>query len=238
MISEWFYSNGVQRWGPVTQDELHQLIASGQILPTFLVWRSGMPDWVEARSMPSLFPGGSLHHPRELDPLEARWSPLETRWPDDQTIDDRDGDGRSEPGVRKHDVRFRRSRRRIDPDEDDFEIRTRRPRKPGNVTSVGVMLLVGGILGILTTIGLAIGSFGVCCLWPGLILELVWSILAIIRGSNIMNEDSQGPPRTLLILQIICIINGDFVNCILGIVGLSMLNDPKVETYYRSRGFY
>jgi hypothetical protein len=76
-----------------------------------------------------------------------------------------------------------------------------------------------------------------CCLWPGVYFELVWAILALIRGINMLNQDDQGPPKTLAILQIICIANGDVINCVLGIVSLVMLNDPQVQAYYRRKGF-
>ena len=52
-----------------------------------------------------------------------------------------------------------------------------------------------------------------------------------------LNKDDQGPPRTLAVLQIICIVNLDVINCVLGIIALVMLNAPEVVSYYRKKGF-
>lgn len=127
----------------------------------------------------------------------------------------------------------RRGRRRDDDDEDDY-----RPsrRKPSQIQSIGVMLLIGGIMAVLTSLGLGVGSTGLCCLWPGTYYELVYGILAIVRGSQMMGaNDPADPPRGTLIMAIITIVNLDVLNLILGIVGLSMLNAPEVADYYARR---
>jgi hypothetical protein len=124
----------------------------------------------------------------------------------------------------------RRSRRSEDEDE-EYEPRRRRSRKPGEVTGIGVMLLSGGIVALL--MGAMVGV-SLCCLWPVSYLSLVWGVLAIIRGSQMLGprDDLQGPPRVLLVLQVVLILNGDVINCVLGIVGLVLLNNPAVRDYY------
>jgi hypothetical protein len=132
------------------------------------------------------------------------------------------------------------SRRRRPPQDDaDDGHQPRRSRKPGEIAVLGGMLLGGGIYALVQSAGLAFGSAFICCLWPGIYLALVWGILAIIRGSQMLGKnDLQGPPRTLLILQILMILNADVINCVLGIVGLTLLNNPAVRDYYeRRRGF-
>ncbi len=42
----WFYLIGSQQVGPVTQQQLLQLSAAGQITPETLVWRDGFDNWV------------------------------------------------------------------------------------------------------------------------------------------------------------------------------------------------
>lgn len=125
--------------------------------------------------------------------------------------------------------RVRRSRRYED-DDSDHEPR-RRSRKPGEVTGLGVMLLSGGIVALL--MGAMVG-LSLCCLWPVSYLSLVWGVLAIVRGSQMLGprDDLQGPPRVLLVLQVVLILNGDVINCVLGIVGLVLLNNPDVRDYY------
>jgi Domain of unknown function (DUF4190)/GYF domain 2 len=46
-MSDWFYSKDNQQAGPVSDSELHALVAAGRILPTTLVWRDGMVKWLE-----------------------------------------------------------------------------------------------------------------------------------------------------------------------------------------------
>jgi hypothetical protein len=226
----WFYSVGDTRQGPVTEDDLKALAADGRLKPSDLVWKDGMADWVEARTVPTLFPPRA--EPRRDD--EDRPS----RRRRDEYDDDRPG-RRGRRDDEMDDDRPRVRRRDDDRYEDDEDERPRKLQKPGQVQAVGIMMLVGGILGVLTALGLGIAAIPtvICCFWPGIYLELVVGILLIIRGVNMMNQDDQGPPRTLAILQILFILNLDIVNCVLGVVGLIMLNDPKVEEYYRRRGF-
>jgi DNA-directed RNA polymerase subunit RPC12/RpoP len=122
--------------------------------------------------------------------------------------------------------RRRRTRRSVEYD-DGYG---RRSRKPGEVAAIGGMLLGGGIVALVMA---GIVGLSACCLWPVSWLSLVWGILAIIRGSQMLGRDDlQGPPRVLLILQIVLILNGDVINCVLGIVGLVLLNNPAVRGYY------
>jgi ribosomal protein L37AE/L43A len=140
--------------------------------------------------------------------------------------------------------RRRRSLRREEDDEDDDDDRPRRRRtrrsrrdtRPGGISTVGGLMLGGGIYGLIYVIGCGAGSVGFCCFWPGLWLQLVWSVLAIVRGAAMLNQDDrQGPPNTLVILQIISIVNFDIINMILGIVALVNLNDDRVKEYYAQR---
>jgi hypothetical protein len=41
----WYYSEGNQQRGPVSEQEFQQLASTGTIQPATLVWREGMPDW-------------------------------------------------------------------------------------------------------------------------------------------------------------------------------------------------
>ena len=83
------------------------------------------------------------------------------------------------------------------------------------------MMLVGGILGLIAMLSYLAATFCFILVWPGFYFEFVISILLIIRGINMLNKDDQGPPRTLAVLQIICIVNLDVINCVLGIIALT-----------------
>lgn len=46
------------RQGPVSLNQLKQLVAVEQIGPSDLVWKEGMVDWIESINVSGLFPGG------------------------------------------------------------------------------------------------------------------------------------------------------------------------------------
>ncbi len=120
--------------------------------------------------------------------------------------------------------RRRSSRRR---DDDDY------PSKPSQIQTLGIFLLIGGIIACLYTVGLGLGTY---CLWPGAYYELVFGIMAIVKGSQLLGQKvPPTPPRGLLIMAIITIINCDVLNLVFGIVGLTMLSAPEVVAYYNRR---
>jgi hypothetical protein len=63
----WFYTSTGVQLGPISEDALRALAASGRLLPTDLVWREGMPAWQPAASIPGLMssapPGSPLPPP-------------------------------------------------------------------------------------------------------------------------------------------------------------------------------
>ncbi len=52
----WFFEHDGQKLGPFNLLELQARTARKQILPDTKVWASGMPEWIEARNLPMLFP--------------------------------------------------------------------------------------------------------------------------------------------------------------------------------------
>jgi hypothetical protein len=72
MAIEYFYTqNGQAAPTPVSAEQLRQLAASGQLLPTDMIWKEGMPLWVPASSLKGLF--GSTRPPSgEVANAEAR----------------------------------------------------------------------------------------------------------------------------------------------------------------------
>ena len=231
MNPDWFYSVGDSRQGPVTEDELRRLASDGTLKPSDLVWKDGMPDWVEARTIDALFPRTATRRTDDYIPTSRRGGETRDRADDDRPRSRRrddydDDDDRPRP-------------RRTYDDRDDYDDERRPPpnRRRSQVQAVAIMFLVGGILGLLTMLGIGVGSVFVCCLWPGIYFEIVWAIMAIIRASNMLGRDDLPSPTALAVCQIICIVNGDVVNCVLGIVCLVMLNDPAVGQYYRRRNY-
>lgn len=48
---EWFYADGQDRRGPVTEEQFRGLIAAGSIKPENLVWHQGMAQWQPLREI-------------------------------------------------------------------------------------------------------------------------------------------------------------------------------------------
>jgi len=51
MMSEWYYAEGQQRQGPVTEHDVRQLFQRGAITLDTLVWREGMGQWAQLRTV-------------------------------------------------------------------------------------------------------------------------------------------------------------------------------------------
>ena len=50
-MSSWYYMEGGQQKGPISEDELRTLASSGRIRPDDLVWSEGMAEWSQARNL-------------------------------------------------------------------------------------------------------------------------------------------------------------------------------------------
>lgn len=55
MAAAWFVGRGGERSGPVSEDALREMAASGRLAPTDLVWRERMAAWAPTTSVPGLF---------------------------------------------------------------------------------------------------------------------------------------------------------------------------------------
>jgi hypothetical protein len=125
-----------------------------------------------------------------------------------------------------------------DTKEDDSDKNERRrplAEKPPQVQTIGIMMLVGGIFALLVSGGGAIGTLFVCCMWPGTYYGIVLGILAVVKGAQLLGENAhlQSRPKGIAIMQIINIINGDVVNCVMGVLALNYLKEPEVQNYFR-----
>jgi hypothetical protein len=121
------------------------------------------------------------------------------------------------------------------------------PIKPGKLQAVAIMTLVGGIIGVLvgltygcyfSLVTLATFGFGVVLMVLPL-YALIFGIMAIIRGSQMLGPNSLPAfksAKSIAIMQIINIICCDVLNLIMGIINLVFLNDPEVREYLRSEG--
>ena len=65
--AKWHYTKQGEELGPVSSSQLKGLAASGELLPTDLVWKEGLSDWMPARKLRGLFPDA----PSSDDPVSA-----------------------------------------------------------------------------------------------------------------------------------------------------------------------
>jgi hypothetical protein len=56
VADEWYYSKDDQQLGPVSAEKLNELAVSGDVAPSTLVWKDGMPDWIPASEVKGLLP--------------------------------------------------------------------------------------------------------------------------------------------------------------------------------------
>lgn len=68
MSQQWYYVKGGQRQGPVSAGQLKELATSRTLQQTDLVWREGMPQWVQATTVTGLFPTASSAPPPAVPP--------------------------------------------------------------------------------------------------------------------------------------------------------------------------
>ena len=71
----WYFATGGNRQGPISENELHARIASGEIKADTLVWNSGMADWTRAGAVPGLMGGGAPAMPPGAPALPSTFVP-------------------------------------------------------------------------------------------------------------------------------------------------------------------
>jgi len=61
--TQWFYAKAGQQLGPVAREQLTQLLVSGQLSDSDLIWAEGMTDWKPAGQFPGLKPAMPMPAP-------------------------------------------------------------------------------------------------------------------------------------------------------------------------------
>jgi hypothetical protein len=72
----WWYSKGERQFGPYSAAELREIAASGQIAPSDLLWKDGLPNWLRASSFKGLLPpppAAAVPPPLPVQPPGAKW---------------------------------------------------------------------------------------------------------------------------------------------------------------------
>jgi hypothetical protein len=149
----WYYTRDGKAMDPVSEAELKKLAASGDLQPTDLVWKEGMPKWVRAGSAKELY-GQERPEPAAMDDPDSAPRPRRRK----SRYEDDDYDDRLRRR-RRDDDDYNRPRRG---DDDDYD-RPRRKKGLSSGAKVGITLgIVGGVLvlggGILAIVLLSGGS--------------------------------------------------------------------------------
>jgi hypothetical protein len=111
--------------------------------------------------------------------------------------------------------------------------------KPGLVTAIGVMTLVNGVLniifGLTFTVLVVLGTFliGIICA-PVTILPAVLGIFEVIYSLKVLANPPRAvrPSQTIAILEIACILVGNVISAVVGILALVFYGDPSVKAYF------
>lgn len=73
LMQSWHYSLNGQQLGPVTEDQLRQLVAQGQVNATTLIWNPSLTGWIPlAQALPELALVQPLSLPPPLPSLQPR----------------------------------------------------------------------------------------------------------------------------------------------------------------------
>ena len=68
----WYYTRGTERVGPLELDALKQLLATGQVSSTEMVWTEGMTEWVPATGVAALAGSVPVARPQMFMPPPVR----------------------------------------------------------------------------------------------------------------------------------------------------------------------
>lgn len=56
-MAKWYYNQGGQQRGPISDSQLKRLASGGQLRPADLIWKEGLAQWVPASKVKGLFAG-------------------------------------------------------------------------------------------------------------------------------------------------------------------------------------
>jgi TM2 domain-containing membrane protein YozV len=194
---EWYYSVNGDRQGPISSADLKKLAEAGTLKAADLVWKDGMADWAEAKTVKGLFGGAPKtgeqpvsEKPKPVDAAAEERPAGRTRPRDDD--EDRP---RRRRDVDEEEDRPRSRRRDEDAEEEDRPVRRRRdeddevdadrPRKKRSRVpeDTSNKKLVAGLLGILLG-GWGVHKFYLGMTTPG-ILQIVITVCTCGAGGII-----------------------------------------------------
>ncbi len=108
--------------------------------------------------------------------------------------------------------------------------RTQVVEKPNNINAIGALLLAGGVMTVMVSVGMAIATFG---LWLPWIYGVIAGTYSIIRGSTLLGDNAAGTgvPTSAPAMLILNVLNCDMMSMVMGIVALALMQDPQARAY-------
>jgi hypothetical protein len=116
---------------------------------------------------------------------------------------------------------------------------TKAIEKPSNLTALGVLNIVSGVInivaGLSVTFGFAISLVGLICV-PITILPAVLGVFEILYGIKLLASPPQPvkPSQAIAICQLITFLYLNVVSGVVGILALVFYNDPQVKEYFET----
>lgn len=108
--------------------------------------------------------------------------------------------------------------------------------KPGNVQTIGILMLISGILNILAgitiTVLVVLGTLfiGIICV-PITIIPIGVGVYEIIVAANILNDKQANNIPLVGGLEIASILWANFLSMVAGVLVLVFYNDPETKAY-------
>lgn len=109
--------------------------------------------------------------------------------------------------------------------------------KPDKVEAVAILSLINGILNILWGLGLSLLAgvtiVGICCI-PWTILPTILGAFEVVYAAKLLASDPRAvkPAKAIAILDILCILEGNFISMVVGILLLVFYADNEVENWF------
>lgn len=112
--------------------------------------------------------------------------------------------------------------------------------KPGLFMAVGIITIVSGVINILYGLGLTVaivlGTLGIGLLCaPLTILPAVLGIFEILYGVKLLANPPRPPlqpSQAIAVMEVACILTGNVLSTVAGILALVFYGDPAVKAYF------
>jgi len=111
--------------------------------------------------------------------------------------------------------------------------------KPGMFTALSIMTLVSGIINIIyglsITLLIVVGTIGLGLLCaPVTILPTILGIFEILYAIKLLSNPQQPVQfsQAIAIMEICCVITGNVLSTVAGILALVFYNDSSVKAYF------